>query len=195
MCKIIYIWIPLLTTITRNVENKYETPKSCRFRRRRCSMISFCMALCMLTKVHSSRAVDKIISVSHRAGRGAEPMQTSLETPKRANTGAECPKLLTHSLIHESLCPSLPHDLALPLLFPYSASLLREHRFHPWWFARLRPTTGVILRGLLSRGLTAKEKEAIVMMRKSWKIFWPKNLPQWLSVRNIKDQNNGAFAY
>lgn len=47
-CKIIYIWIPLLTTITRNIENKYETPKSCRFRRRRCSMISFCTALRML---------------------------------------------------------------------------------------------------------------------------------------------------
>jgi len=86
-------------------------------------MISFCMALCMLTKVHSSRAVDKIISVSHRAGRGAEPMQTSLETPKRANTGAEYPKLLTHSLIHESLCPSLPHDSALPFsLFCISSS-------------------------------------------------------------------------
>lgn len=54
-------------------------------------------------------------------------MQTSLETPKRANTGAECPKLLTHSLIHESLCPSSPHDSA-PLLLLFPCSLLRDAR-------------------------------------------------------------------
>lgn len=135
-CEIIYIWISLLTTITCNVENKYETPShvlsTAAAVTRWFPFVRRC-ACCMLTKVHSSHAVDEIISVSHRAGRGAEPMQTSLETPKRANTGAECPKLLTHLLIHESLCLSLPHDSEpLLLLFPhYFTSLLRAQISSP----------------------------------------------------------------
>lgn len=153
-CKIIYIWISLLTTITRNVGNKYETPSHVASAAARWFPFIWRCACCMLTKVHSSRPVDEIISVSHRAGRGAEPMQTSLETPKRANTGAECPKLLTHSLIHESLCPFLPRDLALLLLlFLSSTDFIPDD-------SRLRLTTAIQW-GLLSRRLQKRKQRLL----------------------------------
>lgn len=125
----------------------------------------------MLTKVHFSCAVDEIISVSHRAGYERE-MRSQCKhlsgTPKRANTGAECPEV-ANSLAYTRV-PSI-RTIRCSVLFPCSTSSLGD-RFHPQRFHSPRFQPQKRPRIAVARGLTAKEKKAkIVMICKSWKFF------------------------
>lgn len=134
-------------------------------------------ACCALTKVHSS-PTKSFQSVIVR-GRGAEPMQTSLETPKRANTGVRVPEV-ANSLAYTRI--SLSDSLLL--LFLPSASPLRGEEgrrpargFHPRRFARLCLTAEAI-QGRCRADWPRKRRKAIpVMIRKiAETFFWPGSL-------------------
>lgn len=94
--KIIQVPIPSLMTIIRNAPKSFELETSSHVASARWLPFARRCVRCMLTKVHFSCAVDEIISVSHRTGTERE-MRSQCKhlsgTPKRANTGAECPEV------------------------------------------------------------------------------------------------------
>jgi len=153
--KIIQVPIHSLMTIIRNAPKSFELETPSHVASARWLPFARC---CMLTKVHFSCAVDEIISVSHRAGSERE-MRSQCKhlsgTPKRANTGAECPEV-ANSLAYTRV-PSI-RTIRCSVLFPCSASSPGD-RFHPQRFrsSRFRPQKRS--RIAVSRGLTWRKKK------------------------------------